>query len=171
MVKLTLDSSPRGATVIDLSTGTQLPGKTPMTTSLPGAKTPRQYEFRLHGYADVIVEMPLNHETFTYVETLQKGASAASPIVHKVGDVPLKAVRGLENGAAKVETGTTQDNPAAVRPDTSSPRSDTGSATPRPDTGPATGAATTKPDVPKPDTDDCPELPCIKKSPFGSNHQ
>jgi serine/threonine-protein kinase len=42
-VKLTIDTVPHGATVIDLATNMTFPTKTPITTSLPGQAAPRQY--------------------------------------------------------------------------------------------------------------------------------
>jgi serine/threonine-protein kinase len=150
MVKITLDTTPHGATVTDMSTGKPLPGKTPMTVSVPGAKATRQYAFHLHGYGDSIVELPLAHDV-NWVETLAKGASAGTPAIHKVTDATLPNVG---SNATKPDTGS-----ATTKPDTGPvTHPDTGSAATKPDTG----SATTKP----PCDDSDPLTPCLKG--FGS---
>jgi eukaryotic-like serine/threonine-protein kinase len=172
MVALTLDSKPHGATVTDIATGKVI-GKTPLVIHTPGSNTPKQYAFHLHGYGDTTVELPLTEETFTYSESLVKGATGAAPVVHKVIDETSKSVLDL---GAVTHPDTGSATAAVTHPDTPKPP-DTGSAAARPpDTGSAT-AAPTHPDTPKPpDTgsaakppdQDCDEVPCLKG--FGSNH-
>ena len=168
MVSIVLDSTPHGATVTDLSTGKPCKDKTPLKFSLPGSKTPRQFSIHLHGYGDSIVELALVRDSISYVEPLQKGASSATPVVHKAGDPTLKPIPDAGGGAVtKPDTGSA----AVVKPDTGSAavvKPDTGSAAVvKPDTG---SAAVVKPDTgsAKPNTKPCPddEMPCLKG--FGS---
>ncbi len=167
MVKLALDTVPHGATVTDVSTGKALPGKTPLTTTLPGAKGTRQYAFHLRGYGDAIVELPLDREAINYVETLVKGASTSTPVVHVVSDATLKAMPpiGGTGSAAKPDTKPNTGSAAVTHPDTGSAahpdtKPDTGSAATHPDTG----SATPKKD-PCMDEDAVTDPKCLKNMP------
>jgi serine/threonine-protein kinase len=169
MVALTLDSSPHGATVTDIVTGKVI-GKTPLVVHTPGSKTPKQYQFHLHGYGDTTVELPLTKETLGYTETLQKGATGAAPVVHKVVDETLKTVPDLavthpDTGSAAAVTHPDTGSAAAVKPPDVPKPPDTGPAAavkpPDPPKPPDTGSATKPPDQ------DCDEVPCLKG--FGSN--
>jgi len=82
-VKLTIDTNPHGATVIDLATNKPFPGKTPIQTSVPGQKEPRQYQIALKGFQTEIVQIRVDKEVVTFSEALTKG-TAVAPIVHKV---------------------------------------------------------------------------------------
>jgi hypothetical protein len=83
-VKLTIDTVPHGATVIDLATNMTFPTKTPITTSLPGQAAPRQYSITLKGYQTEIVNIALDKDDkVNFSEPLTKGTSSA-PIVHDV---------------------------------------------------------------------------------------
>jgi serine/threonine-protein kinase len=152
MVTLSLDSTPHGAKVIDLSTGKVI-GKTPLKISAPGSKTPKSFAFHLHGYGDTTVELPLTNETFTYTEALVKGATSRAPVVHKIAD-------------------DTQDTGTAVtHPDTGP----SGSAATPPETPTAgSGVEIRPPDTTKPGdkkgSDNCDDetVPCLKG--FGSGH-
>jgi serine/threonine protein kinase len=143
MAKISLDSTPHGATVTDLTTNKAI-GKTPLHYSLAGSKTPRQFVFHLRGFSDTTVELVPNRATIEYSETLQKGA-AGSVVVHKVTDPVLKAVP-LAGSAAVPDLGGAVTKPEA------------GSAEVNPETKP--------PEVKPPPKDDCPEiddgLPCLK---------
>jgi serine/threonine protein kinase len=171
MVALTLDSTPHGAQVTDITTGKVI-GKTPLVVHTPGSKTPKQYAFHLHGYGDTTVELPLTKEAFAYTETLQRGATGAAPIVHKVVDDTLKTVPDLGTAVTHPDTGSAT---AVAHPETGSAAVVQPPDTPKPpDTGSA--AAVKPPDAPKPDTgsatkppdQDCDEVPCLKG--FGSGH-
>ena len=168
MVKLNLDTVPHGATVTEVG-GKALPGKTPLSTSVPGQHGTRQYAFHLKGYADAIVELPLDRsEVVNYSETLQKGAAGTPAVVHQVTDANLKAWGSGGGSAATVTKPDTGSAAVVTKPDTGSAavtKPDTGSAAvTKPDTGSAT---VTKPDTgsaAKPCPDD--EMPCLKG--FGS---
>jgi serine/threonine-protein kinase len=82
-VKLTIDTVPHGATVVDLATNTTFPTKTPITTSLPGQAAPRQYSLALKGYQTEIVNIALDKDPVAFSEPLTKGTSSA-PVVHDV---------------------------------------------------------------------------------------
>jgi serine/threonine protein kinase len=93
MVKITLDTTPHGATVVDLTTNQTLPEKTPITTSLPGQKGTRRFSVALKGYRTDIVELPLDRdETVSYTDPLTKGAAGTPQVVHKVEDATIKPV-------------------------------------------------------------------------------
>ncbi|CAN5263446.1 hypothetical protein BH11MYX1_BH11MYX1_35010 [soil metagenome] len=151
MVKLTLDTTPHGATVTDLSTNRAFPGKTPITTSLPGQKGTRQFSVALKGYQTEIVELPLDKETVSFTEPLTRGA-AGTPVVHHVLDATLKPTPP-----------TGSDSGAVTKPDPGEPVT-------KPD--PGTKPDPTKPDPnatkpPKSDDPKCddPNVPCWK-TPF-----
>ena len=80
-MKLTIDTVPHGATVLDLATNKPFPDKTPIPTSLPGQKEPRQYQIAMKGYQTEIVEIALDKEVVTFSEPLTRG-SAGTPVVH-----------------------------------------------------------------------------------------
>ncbi len=144
MVKLTLDTTPHGATVIDLSTNRAFPGKTPITTSLPGQKGTRQFSVALKGYQTEIVELPLDKETVSFTEPLTKG-TASTPVVHHVGDATIKLPPVTDTGAV------TKPDPGAdpvTKPD--------------PGTKPDPAVKPVKPEEPKCDD---PNVPCLK-TPF-----
>jgi serine/threonine protein kinase len=120
MVKLTLDTTPHGATVVDLTTNQTFPTKTPITTSLPGEKGTRRFSVALKGYRTEIVELPLDHDPVEYTEALTKGAAGATPVVHTIEDANLK---GLGSGVPV----TTPDMGSAVetKPETKGSDDDT----------------------------------------------
>ena len=76
-VKIELDSTPKGATVTDLTANTQL-GKTPVHYSLHGATEPHRFRFHLSGYGDTTVDLVPDHDPVTYSEKLVKGATATT---------------------------------------------------------------------------------------------
>ncbi len=146
MAELVLDSKPPGATVTDLVTK-QAIGKTPFHYKLAGSKTPHQFAFHLHGYADSTVELVPDQDHVPYTETLVKGAGTAVVVVHKPPE---------GSGAAGSGAVTHPDAGAVTHPDTE--------PTLKPETGsaakPATGSAT------KPPEDECdpdPNVPCLKR--------
>ena len=145
MVKLTLDTTPHGATVIDLSTNRAFPGKTPITTSLPGHTGTRQFSVALPGYRTEIVELPLDKETVTFTEPLTRGA-AGTPVVHRVDEATLRPATGSDSGAV-------------TKPDPSEP-------VVVPDAG-AKPEPGSKPPLPRADDPSCddPNVPCLK-TPF-----
>ena len=161
MVKLTLDTMPHGATVTDLNTNRAFPGKTPITTSLPGQKGTRQFSVTLQGYRTEIVELPLDREIVSFTEPLTKGA-AGTPIVHRVVDPTLKAVPA---------TGTTTGTTATTGSDTGAvTQPDPGTTEPVTKPDPAIKIEPPKPDPPtkqRPDDPACddPNVPCLK-TPF-----
>jgi serine/threonine-protein kinase len=171
LVVITLDSRPQGATVRDLKLDKDL-GKTPLKVKLAGSREPRNFAFHLRGYGDTTVEIPLTKETISYTEQLQKGATSAIPVVHKVVDETLKTVPDLGAAVTRPDTGSATVKPpetagsAAVKPPDTHP--DTGSAAAKPpETKPDTGSAAKPPDKKDPDCADD-ELPCLKG--FGSGH-
>jgi len=139
-VKLTIDTVPHGATVIDLATNTTFPTKTPITTSLPGQAAPRQYSLALKGYQTEIVNIALDKDaTVQFSEPLTKG-TATAPIVHDVKPPP-----NIGSGAA-------------AKPDV---------PVTKPDTTPEIKPPVTKPEA---DCSDDPASgkPLCTKNPFGS---
>lgn len=82
-VKLTIDTTPHGATVIDLATNKPFPGKTPITTSVPGQKEPRQYQLALKGYQTEVVQIRVDKDTINFNENLTKGPAGTPVVVHK----------------------------------------------------------------------------------------
>jgi serine/threonine-protein kinase len=83
-VKLTIDTTPHGATVIDLATNKPFPGKTPIQTSVPGQKEPRQYQIAMKGFQTEIVQIRVDKEVVTFSEALTKGTGTTPVVVHKV---------------------------------------------------------------------------------------
>jgi serine/threonine-protein kinase len=143
---ITIESTPKGAKVIDLSTKTDL-GTTPRTFKLKGSHTPRQFSLALRGYGEVIVELVPNQDKLKHTETLVKGAGT----VTRVPDRGSGAVTRPDTGSGTV---TRPDTGSARPPDTGSARPpETGSATRAPETG---SARTPDEDCPDPD------LPCLK---------
>ncbi|MGE5187349.1 MAG: serine/threonine-protein kinase [Acidobacteriota bacterium] len=176
LARLSLDSTPPGATVTDLASGKPI-GKTPLQYSVPGSKTPRQFAFHLHGYADTTVELVPDRDAIAYVEKLVKGTTAGAAVVHvvPVSDATVKAGSAGNAQTGAVTKPDTGESGAVTRPDTTGPsgtvtKPDT-AGQPRPDKPDTTGQAKPdKPDKPdgsaqtKPCTDD--EMPCLKG--FGS---
>ncbi len=148
MVKLTLDTTPHGATVTDLSTNREFPGKTPITTSLPGQKGTRQFSVALKGYQLEIVELPLDKETVSFTEPLTKG-TARTPVVHHIGDATIKPLPTTGSGTAAV---TKPDPGAATEPVT----------IPDPGTKPDPAVKPPKPPTPAEPKCDDPNEPCLK---------
>ncbi|HEX7700594.1 MAG TPA: serine/threonine-protein kinase [Kofleriaceae bacterium] len=116
MVKLTLDTNPHGATVIDLTTNEKFPTLTPITTSIPGQKGTRRFSVALKGYRTEVVELPLDRDPVDYTETLTKGAAGATPVVHKIDDANLKPIPGIGSGAPVTHPDSGSD--ATVKPET-----------------------------------------------------
>ncbi len=147
MVKLTIDTKPSGAIVTDLSTNKVFPGKTPITTSLPGSKGSRQFSVSLKGYQTEIIELPLDKETISFTEPLTKGA-AGTPVVHHVADPAVKP---------PPQTG--GDSVPVTKPDPGEPVAKPADPVAKP--------ADPKPADPKPADPTCddPNVPCLK-TPF-----
>ncbi len=158
MVKLTLDTTPHGATVIDMTTNTALPTKTPVTTSIPGERGTRKFTVSLKGYRTELIELPLDRETVSYTEKLTRGASGGTPVVHKVDDPNLKPLTG--SGAVTRP----DDSGAVTTPDQTSTKPDIKPAT-KPDIKPDIKPDTKPVTKPDPSCDD-PNVPCLKS--FGS---
>jgi serine/threonine protein kinase len=135
MVRISLDSTPHGATVIDMKTGKPLPSKTPTSTSIPGEHGTREFVFHLRGYADVAVELPLDRsDSITHTEPLVKGPGGGAPVVHQITDANLKPLP-TGTGSAAVVTHPDTGSGAVTHPDTGSgavTHPDTGSAAPQP---------------------------------------
>jgi hypothetical protein len=147
VAKLALDSTPRGATVTDVTTG-KVVGTTPVPYSLPGSKTPRLLAFRLAGYVDTTLEVVPDKETFSYTATLTRGSST--------GTTPPVRVVADPNRPGSNTVVSPPDSPGAVT------RPETGSATKPPDTRPEARPPT----HPEPKPDDCGDgsEPCLKRN-------
>jgi len=154
MVTIVFESTPKGATVIDLSTNKPV-GKTPYTFTVPGSTSPRQFKFQLKGYGDSTVELVPNRAEIKYAQTLQKGATRTTVVTQ----VPSTDEPTLK------PAGTTPATTAVTKPDTSTTQKPGEVTVTRPD-------ETKKPDETKPPeppkppeqkTDDCPgDEPCLK---------
>jgi hypothetical protein len=147
-VRISLDSTPHGATVTDLSIGKAI-GKTPLHFSMHGSKTARQFSFHKDGYGDTIVELVPDQETIDHVEKLEKGAGTPGT-VHVVKEPDATVKVGVGSGSAVVPI---------KPPDLAVTHPETGSAAKPPDKPPETGSAAKSPD------DDTPTL-----KGFGSGH-
>ncbi len=176
MVTIKLDSTPRGALVVDAANSSVTYGKTPATFTVPGSKDPRQFKFVLKNHGDATVELIPNRETIEFTQTLTKGATAA--VVTKVPDPALKTGipvgGGTPAGSGSGAMTTTKPDPAVTtKPDPATTTKPDPAITTKPD------PTTTKPDdtAPKPDPGagsgsakkqpDCPddEVPCLKTFP------
>ena len=120
-VKLTIDTVPHGATVIDLATNTTFPTKTPITTSLPGQAAPRQYSLALKGYQTEIVNIALDKDaTVQFSEPLTKG-TATAPVVHDIKPPPNTGSGAVTKPDVPV---TKPDTTPEIKPPVTKPEAD-----------------------------------------------
>jgi hypothetical protein len=147
LAKLAFDSTPRGATVTDVTTG-KLVGKTPTQYSLQGSTTPRLFAVHLAGYIDTTLTVVPDRETISSSATLTRSTATGNT-------APVPVAADPHNANTATTAPTVPDSPGAVT------RPDVGSAT-KPETKPETKPAT------KPETkpDDCGDgsEPCLKRN-------
>jgi serine/threonine protein kinase len=129
MVKF--DSTPKGAEVTDMTTGSKF--KTPQTVKLAGSRTGRQFKYTLKGYGDAIIEVVPDKENVDATETLVKGSTAVVKVGTGSAKLPPVGSAGSAGCATVVVT---------------------------PPTGSAKPPEVPKIDAGTPAIDDCPELPC-----------
>jgi eukaryotic-like serine/threonine-protein kinase len=75
---ITIESTPRDASIIDLTTN-QAVGKTPLTFKLKGSHEPRRFQLALAGYQDLIVELVPDSPKQVFAKKLVKVAAAKAP--------------------------------------------------------------------------------------------
>jgi hypothetical protein len=123
--EVTIDSVPRGATIVALPENKPI-GKTPYSVTLPGSTSPRHYKLVLAGYDDMAFDVTPAKATVELKPELVRAVGGAAP-----SGQDSRPSRPTPTGATQPDTST-----AVTRPDTSTAvtKPDTSTAVTKPDT-------------------------------------